>query len=106
MEHYFNIDTPTDNISSYGSNLNTYGLSFIKVPNVYNGDIPIISFGDNIGALWGTGGKLSFIGAAEESANVFFANVISRFDQYLVDVERAIETKVREEYKNSTKSMT
>jgi hypothetical protein len=56
-----------------------------KVPSVYKGDIPFLTFhsdnpdgGRDLGKLWATGGKLSFEGDIEQSAKVFFDQVIAR----------------------------
>lgn len=51
----------------------------VHEPSVFRGDVPFLSFhvGEKvIGKLWGTGGRLSFEGDADESAKVFFDNVV------------------------------
>jgi hypothetical protein len=68
------------------SNDETYtvsaGLEFpVKMPSVFDGEIPFMTFyvdAVECGRLWGKGGVLSFEGDAEESAKVFFDQVIER----------------------------
>ncbi len=53
-------------------------------PSVFKGEVPLVEFhiqnekGENIpaGKLWGIGGVLSFEGDCEESAKVFFDQII------------------------------
>ena len=50
--------------------------------SVFKGEVPFITFtNDNgegviVGRLWGTGGKFSFEGNVDESARIFFEQVI------------------------------
>ncbi len=52
----------------------------IQSPSVFKGEIPFLTFtiddGTVVGKLWGTGGKLSFEGDCEKSAEIFFEQVI------------------------------
>ena len=52
----------------------------MKIPSVFDGDIPFISFrtenGVTVGKLMGKGGILSFEGNCDESAKLFFDGVI------------------------------
>ena len=63
----------------------------IKIPSVFDGDVPFMTFhtqvdGKNVecGKLWGKGGVLSFEGDVDESARVFFDNVIERNREFLM----------------------
>ena len=50
-----------------------------KQPSAFNGEVALLTFsveGKVVGKLWGTEGVLSFDGDCEESAKVFFDQVI------------------------------
>ncbi len=64
-------------------------LKFVDL--VFEGVEPFLTFyandgnGENIkiGKLWGTGGKLSFEGNAEKSAEIFFNGIIDEYRKHL-----------------------
>ena len=71
--------------------ISTYRTMTLEIPSVFDGDIPFMTFYINetgpsveCGRLWGKGGVLSFEGNAEESAKVFFEQVIQRNHEYIM----------------------
>lgn len=69
----------------------TSEITTLKMPSVFDGDVPILTFSvdkgrSNVvcGKLWGKGGVLSFDGNAEESAKVFFDRVIQLNRDYIM----------------------
>jgi hypothetical protein len=78
-----------------------------KVPSVYKGDIPFLTFhsdnpdGDrDLGKLWATGGKLSFEGDIEQSAKVFFDQVIAH-NRAVMEADGIAQLKVKVALLNS-----
>ena len=64
-------------------------ITITQSKSVYKGEVAIVAlYGDDgelLGELWGTGGVLSFTGNAEESARVFFEQVVRCNMEYLED---------------------
>ncbi len=70
----------------------------LKIPSVFDGDIPLMTFfvecaGKNVecGRLWGSGGVLRFEGNADEAAKVFFEQVIQVNREYIMRSNVGIE---------------
>lgn len=69
-----------------------FNMPTLKVPSVFDGDVPFLTFNVEdgnggsrvVGKLWGRGGVLSFEGDADESAMVFFRELIERNREFLM----------------------
>ncbi len=83
-------DLETIKAASPNESLFMTGPRTLKVLSVFNGEIPFITFsveGQDVGKLWGTGGILSFEGDCEESAKIFFEQVIKLNRSMMEDIE-------------------
>ena len=63
----------------------------LKIPSVFDGDIPFVKFSCEAddktiecGRLWAKGGVLRFEGDADESAKIFFEQVIRHNLEYIM----------------------
>lgn len=73
-----------------GGNAPGIDIKLTNPSHVFKGETPVVTFCVNrdganvvVGKLWGTGGILSFEGDVQESAQVFFDEVINRSQHLL-----------------------
>ncbi len=66
-------------------------MTTLKIPSIFDGDIPFVKFSceaegksTECGRLWAKGGVLRFEGDADESAKIFFEQVIRRNLEYIM----------------------